>query len=159
MELRIHAFEPLSQASGPGSRAVLWVQGCDQNCPGCYSWEMSDPGAGDLMSLDDLFQGIISMGASIEGISVSGGEPLQQMEPLLALLKRVRQETDLSVVLFTGYTWQAVQAMPEAETLLAHVDVLVAGPYDETQPLNNQLRSSANQTVHLITERYTRDEL
>lgn len=159
MQLRIHAFQPFSRDSGPGMRAVIWVQGCDQDCPGCYNWEMSDPTGGDLMAVDDLFQAIESLGEGIEGVSISGGEPLQQVEPLLALLGRIRQQTSRSTLLFTGYTWQEIQQMAVAKDLLACVDVLVAGPYDETQHLYNDLRSSANQTIHLPSGRYTPEDL
>jgi anaerobic ribonucleoside-triphosphate reductase activating protein len=72
-----------------------------------------------------------------------------------ALLQRVRWETSLSVVLFTGYTWEEVQHMPGAEALLSCVDVLIAGRYDASQRLARDLRGSANKTVHFPTDRYT----
>jgi anaerobic ribonucleoside-triphosphate reductase activating protein len=97
----------------------------------------------------------------IKGVTVSGGEPLQQMGAVAALLGRVRRETALSVVLFTGYAWEEVGRMPAAAALLKCVDVLVAGRYDATQRLDESrdLRSSANQTVHLLTGRYTPADL
>jgi anaerobic ribonucleoside-triphosphate reductase activating protein len=78
---------------------------------------------------------VFALSASINGLTISGGEPLQQRRALLALLQRVRRETSLSVVLFTGYTWEEVQHRPEAEVLLPCVDVLIAGRYDTSQRL------------------------
>ncbi len=44
--------------------------------------------------------------------------------------------------------------MPEAGALLKWVDVLIAGRYDAAQRLASGLRGSANQTIHLLTDRY-----
>ena len=153
--LRVHGLLPLSHANGPGVRAAIWVQGCSLKCPGCSNPDTHAFVGGEFVSVDDLFERIVALGDTIEGITVSGGEPFQQWTPLLALLRRVRQETSLSVLVFTGYTWEEVQQMPGAGALLACVDVLVAGRYDASQHLARDLRGSANQTVHLLTDCYT----
>ena len=159
--LHIHCFLPLSRANGPGGRAVIWVQGCSLGCPGCFNPDTHPFEGGELVSVGDLFGRIVALGGTIEGVTVSGGEPLQQWGPLLALLRRVRRETTLSVLLFTGYTWEEIHLMPDAGTLLACVDVLIAGRYDASQHLacGESLRGSANQTMHLLTDRYTMDDL
>src|SRR5262245_10990749 len=99
--LRLHAFIPFSRANGPGTRAVIWSQGCTLNCPGCFNPETHSFKGGEEVSVDDLFRRLASIGERIEGITISGGEPLQQLHPLLAFLRRVRGETNLSVLLFT----------------------------------------------------------
>ena len=154
MKLRIYDFEPLSRANGPGARAVIWVQGCSLGCPGCFNPETHPFEGGELVPVDELFGRILALGNSIEGISVSGGEPLQQRGPLLALLRREREETALSVLMFTGFTWEEIQRMPDARALAACVDVLIAGRYDASQPLARDMRGSANQTVYLLSDRY-----
>jgi len=153
--LRLHHFLPRSRANGPGVRAVLWVQGCSLACPGCFNPDTHALTGGERVPVTALFRRLIALSASIEGLTISGGEPLQQRRALLALLRRVRQETPLSVVLFTGYTWDEVQRMPDAEELLSYVDVLIAGRYDASQRLARDLRGSANKTVHVLTGRYT----
>ncbi len=157
--LQIHELLPQSRANGPGVRAVLWVQGCSLGCPGCFNPATHPFIGGERVLVRDLFRRIVALGDSIEGITVSGGEPLQQRRPLLALLQRVRQETSLTTVLFTGYTWEELQRMPDAEVLLACVDVLIAGRYDASQRLARDMRGSAKKTVHLCTQRYTLADL
>jgi anaerobic ribonucleoside-triphosphate reductase activating protein len=157
--LRLHAFIPFSRANGPGARAVVWTQGCTLNCLGCFNPETHSFNGGEEVAIDNLFQRIESLGSAIEGITISGGEPLQQLRPLVALLRRVREETDLSVLVFTGYAWDEIGRMPESDTLLARVDALIAGRYDQTQRLARDLRGSANKTVHLLSDRYTLDDL
>lgn len=152
--LRIHGFLPYSRANGPGVRAVVWVQGCSLGCPGCFNPQMHPFADGQLIAVDDLVQRVVGLGDGIEGVTVSGGEPLQQRPALLALLRRLRRETALSIIVFTGFTWDEVQRMPEASELLSCLDVLIAGRYDQTRHLARELRGSANKTVHFLTDRY-----
>ena len=158
-ELRVHHLLPRSYANGPGARAVIWVQGCTLGCAGCFNPETHAPDGGEPILVDDLFDRVVALGDTIEGISISGGEPLQQMGALLALLRRVRQESSLSVLIFTGYTREEIERLPDGQDLLAHVDVLVAGRYDRSRQQIDGLRSSTNQRVHRLSERYTMDEL
>ncbi len=180
--LRIHDFLPASRANGPGWRAVIWVQGCSLNCPGCFNPETHAPTGGESVPVDALVRRIVALAEpsiegvsggergsldarhrrnvaraefAIEGISISGGEPLEQARPLLALLRRIKAKCALSVVLFTGYSWAEIQGWPIARDVLTCVDVLIAGRYDATQPIREPLRSSANQTLHRLTDRYT----
>jgi anaerobic ribonucleoside-triphosphate reductase activating protein len=152
--LRLHSFLPASTANGPGVRAVVWVQGCSLGCPGCYNPDTHAFAGGELVPVDELFGRLVALGAGIEGVTVSGGEPLQQRPALLALLGRVRRETALSVLVFTGFRWEEVNRFPEAAELLGCVDVLIAGRYEQAQHLALDLRGSANKAVHFLTARY-----
>lgn len=157
--LRLHAFEPQSAANGPGIRAVLWVQGCTLGCPGCFNPETHPRRGGDEISVDELFGRIRALGDRIEGVTVSGGEPLQQRRAVLALLTRLRAETPLSTIVLTGYTWPEVTRMPDLAALQCCVDVLIAGRYDATQRAAHGLRGSSNKTIHLFSNRYTLHDL
>ena len=141
--LHIHKFLTRSRANGPGLRAVLWVQGCTLGCPGCFNPETHAAG-GQPVTVDALMQQIKALPDEIEGLTVSGGEPLQQLQAMLTLLQRMRTETTLSVVLFSGYTWDEIRQMPGvAASLKATVDILIAGRYDESQRLAENLIGSA----------------
>ena len=160
--LRLHAFEPLSRANGPGVRATIWVQGCSLACPGCLNPQTHADGGGSLVAVEDLITRIAALGNAIEGLSVSGGEPLEQAPAVAALSDGVRRETGLSVLVFTGFRWDEIKRLPNAELLLASIDVLIAGRYDRRRPARpdqRYLRGSTNQTVHLLTGRYTLEEL
>ena len=152
--LRIHRFLPASRANGPGLRAVVWVQGCSLGCPGCYNPETHAHAGGEAVSVDVLFHRIDALGDSIEGVTISGGEPLQQLRPIAELLRRVRAETRLSVLMFSGYSWDEIRRMPQAEGMLACLVVLIAGRYHHTRRVARDLRGSANKTVHFLTPRY-----
>ena len=157
--LRLHAFEPRSRANGPGVRAVLWLQGCDLACPGCYNPATHAERGGTVRAVADLAAEIEALGDGIEGISVSGGEPLQQPEGLLRLLATLRARTRLSVLLFSGYTIEEIRSRPLGPAVLDHLDVLVDGRFVARRRLARGLRGSANQRIHLLTDRYDRADV
>ncbi|MCE1255067.1 MAG: radical SAM protein [Anaerolineae bacterium] len=153
--LRLHHYEADSRVNGPGQRFVVWVQGCTLNCPGCFNPQTHSNSQGFLMDVDELYQQIYSQSNSIEGVTISGGEPLFQAPVLEKLLKRVKEHTSLSVVLLSGFALDEIKKMPAAQKLLSFVDVLIAGRFDINQRLNNHLIGSANKFLHFLTPRYT----
>ncbi len=157
--IRIHELLPASRANGPGARAVVWVQGCSLGCPGCFNPLTHPLRGGRTVPVDDLVEEVLGLRGEIEGLTVSGGEPLQQLSPVTALLDGVRAQSDLSTLLFTGYTWQELQRMSGASRLLDCLDVVLAGRYDASRRLARDLRGSANKTAHFLTPRYTAADL
>lgn len=189
VRLRIHHFLPSSRANGPGWRAVIWVQGCSLACPGCFNRQTHSFEQGAIVKTEKLFDEILSLRNSVEGITISGGEPLQQRRAVTELLRLVKEETSLSTILFTGYTWKEIQGFnqgkidddppssprvagskvvspKEAAALsiqprrfLDYVDVLIAGRYEQQRRLAFGLRGSVNKTVHFLTARYNPQDL
>jgi len=157
--LHVHHFLPYSYANGPGARAVFWLQGCSLGCPGCFNPGMHPFNGGELISVEQALQRILTVQEPIEGITISGGEPLQQRQALLAFLKEVRERTDLSVLLFSGFTWDEIQRFPQAAELAAYVDVLISGRYIESQHLAHGLLGSTNKCLHFLTDRYALQDL
>jgi anaerobic ribonucleoside-triphosphate reductase activating protein len=157
--LQVHHFEPASRANGPGLRAVLWVQGCSLGCPGCFNPQTHPRSDGDNWTVDYLMDRLLAGQGPVEGVTISGGEPLQQRPALEALLIRIRRETSLSVLLFSGYSWLEIQKMRNIQTLLDNVDVLLAGRYDASQRVAEGLTGSANKTIHFLNTRYSIKDL
>lgn len=163
--LSIHGILMNSRANGPGNRAVIWTRGCTLGCPGCFNEETHDPAGGRPVTstalLAELHQkvnlppdALSKSPQKIDGLTISGGEPLQQSAALADFLKTVRRETDWSVILFSGFSREEIAKMAEAEALLSMVDVLFAGRYRREEHLGRDLRGSANKTVHFFSDRY-----
>ncbi len=157
--LNIHDILPRSRANGPGVRLVIWFQGCTLGCPGCFNPETHSSDARRLMSVEELLGEIAASEPEIEGLTISGGEPLQQPDGLWRLLTGVRERTRLSVLLFSGYRQDEIRRMPCGPQVLDQVDVLIAGRYDHRRRLAAGLRGSSNQAIHLLTDRYTLDQI
>ncbi len=146
--LRIHRIIPVSRANGPGDRMVVWVQGCTLGCPGCFNPATHDPAGGEEVRVSALLDlaARLALAGKIDGLSVSGGEPLQQIGALLPLCAGARA-LDLTVVVWTGFTPDQAAALPGFDALMEHVDLLIAGPYLAAQRIADGLRGSANKVV------------
>ncbi len=138
---------------------MVWVQGCSLGCPGCFN-PLSHPVRGGwTVPVEDVIEETVRHEDTVKGLTISGGEPLQQLSPVQALLEGVRAESDLSTLLFTGYTWRELQQIPGASRLLESVDIVLAGRYDPSRRLASGLLGSANKTVHFLTSRYCPEDL
>lgn len=85
-----------------------------------------------------------------DGITVSGGEPFDQPEALLALLGLLRARTPADVLVYTGHPVEAITPwLAAAEGL---IDALISDPYLDHAPQTLPLRGSDNQRLHLLTE-------
>jgi len=157
---RIHAVEPRSRANGPGARFVVWFQGCTLGCPGCFNPTTHDAAGGRAVPIDELAVDLAraQRDAGIEGLSLSGGEPLQQPEAARALLEAARA-FGLSTLAFSGYTIDEIRALPGGPGVLAQLDVLIDGRYVASDRLATGLRGSANQRIQLLTGRYSLAEV
>ena len=146
MKIRLHAFEPVSRANGPGQRAVVWFQGCSLGCRSCFNPATHDPQGDYEADTETLAAETLALGAKIEGISISGGEPFQQSDALLDLLDCLA-DSHLSRLVFTGYTMPEIQCFPLGSSLLRQIDVLIAGRYAAAQHVGQALLGSANQQI------------
>ena len=156
--LRLSHFLPSSRANGPGVRAVTWVQGCSLGCPGCFNPDTHTFSGGKWVTIEELVAKILDLDESIEGVTISGGEPLQQVASVSSLLQRIKSETSLSTILFTGFTWKEIHLM-NSFNVLRYVDVLIAGRFDVSQRLSRNLRGSANKTLHFLSNRYSKEDI
>ena len=156
MNLRLHAVEPRSRANGPGARFVVWMQGCTLGCPGCFNPTTHDAGGGREVALAEVVAQLAAAqrAHAIEGLSLSGGEPLQQPAAAAALLDAARA-LGLSTLAFSGYAIDEIRALPGGADVLARLDVLIDGRYVAGERLATGLRGSANQRIQLLTSRYT----
>jgi anaerobic ribonucleoside-triphosphate reductase activating protein len=159
--LNLHAIERRSRANGPGIRTVVWVQGCDLGCPGCFNPETHANSERDRVAIDGLVSqlGADAAAGAIEGLTISGGEPLQQPASVLALVSSVRDSTDLSIVVFSGYSLDEIRAMELGPQILDSIDVLIDGRYRSGERVGRDLRGSDNQTIHCLTDRYTVEQV
>ncbi|HEB99454.1 MAG TPA: radical SAM protein [Thiotrichales bacterium] len=156
--LRLHARVPRSRANGPGLRAVIWLQGCMLGCRECFNRDTWSRSGGQPVEGEALFRWLQAI-EGIEGLSISGGEPTEQIGGLLPLLDRIRSHTSLSILMFSGRTRAAIARLPGGPALLDHLDVLVDGPYraSKRNPWG-AWPSSSNQAIHLLSDRYRADD-
>ena len=168
----LHAFIPASRANGPGLRSVVFFQGCSIGCHGCFNpgSHVFDPGAevDNLVVAERVVQAHEEHG--VEGVTLSGGEPMQQAPALLELIEILhRQLPSFSFGLFSGYSdlelvlgdysiWGRDYSESDLrrlwEEIREHLDFAVLGRFNEYQPSGLPLRTSRSQALRMLTTRY-----
>ncbi|MCC3406803.1 MAG: radical SAM protein [Microcoleus sp. PH2017_10_PVI_O_A] len=154
-KLRIFDRRSPVKVLGPFSRAVIWVQGCDFGCKGCIVPESWDRNAGEDVDISELVDWILNQ-PSIEGITLSGGEPMLQAEAMSTLIDRIRTEKDLGVMCYTGFRLEHLkeQGTTSQTNLLKKIDLLIDGVYVENLQDDLLWRGSSNQRLLLLSDRY-----
>lgn len=141
---------PETIVDGEGIRYSIYFAGCSHHCKGCHNPESHNPNAGKLLSDDVLDQMIKEMQGNplLDGITLSGGDPFYNPQEMLAILKKLKNETQLNIWCYTGYVYEDLLEDKERKPLLAYIDVLVDGPFiqEEFSP-TLQFRGSKNQRI------------
>ena len=146
--MRYHNITKDDMLNGDGLRVVLWVSGCSHCCKECQNPVTWDPNGGllfDREAKEELFRELAK--DYISGVTFSGGDPLyySNRSDVLRLAREIKEKFPQKTIwLYTGFVWEAVQALP----LMEYVDVLVDGEFLAVQK-DTQLhwRGSANQRV------------
>lgn len=152
---------------GPGRRVGLWLQGCTIHCFGCISRDTWAAKPESAVEVGDIIAWIEALpAAEIDGITISGGEPLDQPEALLELLVglnvwRAGLNHAVDILCYSGRGWEEVQRDFKAQ--LALIDAIVPEPFIQGEPTEEALRGSNNQRVIALTdlgrERYSDERL
>ena len=91
----VHSLESFGSVDGPGVRYVIFLSGCPMRCQFCHNpdtWEMKK---GTLYSADDLLEKALryrNYWGDKGGITVSGGEPLMQIDFLTELFRKAKEK-------------------------------------------------------------------
>lgn len=135
-------------SNGPGIRVSLFVQGCNRHCDGCFNPETWDYGKGQIFNrrIQELF---LDLGKEkrITGFSILGGEPLDQDERMLELIKKIKERyPDKTIWMWTGHTYEDLT--DEQMEIVKLIDVLVDGPFVISQRCpSKRFRGSMNQRI------------
>jgi anaerobic ribonucleoside-triphosphate reductase activating protein len=84
-----------------------------------------------------------------EGLTVSGGEPFEQPAALHALLAEVRRESNVDVLVYSGYAFEEI--IGEVARMKGLLDALISDPFKQEERQTLPLRGSDNQRLHLLT--------
>ncbi len=148
--LRIAGLVEESIVDGPGIRFVVFAQGCLNKCADCHNPDSHDPDGGHLTTTGQIIASIRG-NPILMGLTLSGGEPFLQAQPLAELARDVRSG-GLDVWTYTGFTFEDIISShaekPHWRELLEATDVLVDGPFDSRlRSMTLRFRGSANQRL------------
>ena len=123
---RIHSVESFGTVDGPGVRFVLFLQGCPLRCKYCHNPDTWTFDSGQQRSVDDLIaeykknSGFYKKG----GITVTGGEPLMQIDFIIALFTRAKSEGIHTCLDTSGITF-TTESLSKFEDLIAVTDLVL----------------------------------
>lgn len=95
MQGYIHQLESFGSVDGPGVRFIIFFSGCPLRCKYCHNPDTWDMTKGKLYTADELLNEALSCKAywgAKGGITVSGGEPLMQLDFLLELFTKAKEK-------------------------------------------------------------------
>ena len=168
----LHALIPASRANGPGIRAIVFFQGCSIGCPKCWN-PLTHQFLGTEVTVEAAIQEVLRAHQehTLEGVTFSGGEPMQQADSLLRLIQGLHQQApELSFGMFSGYAehelakrqywiWGDGSSEPRRKRLWQEIraclDFAILGRFNHAQPSSLPLRTSRNQVLRLFSDRYT----
>lgn len=128
---------------GPGKRVLLFLQGCSIHCEGCVNRHLWDFGKGKNATSEEIIS--FCRDNHVEGITLHGGEPLDQSEGLYPIVKALKKE-QFTVILFTGYTKRELNIGQKRVWNLS--DIVVCGRFDlKKRNVYLQFRGSINQRI------------
>jgi anaerobic ribonucleoside-triphosphate reductase activating protein len=146
-----YSYEENEHLYGPGKRLLLFTQGCSIRCKGCVNSHLWNFGEGTDATTAEIVR--LCKAEDIEGITLHGGEPLDQAEGLLEIAKSLKA-IGKTVILFTGYTYKEL-SLKSQRALWRISDIVVSGRYDESKRnIYLQFRGSTNQKIYCHEGKY-----
>lgn len=90
----IHSIETFGSVDGPGIRFIVFLKGCKLRCKYCHNADTWDPNSEDMRTPDEILdfaERYRSYWGEEGGITVSGGEPLLQIDFLIELFTKAKE--------------------------------------------------------------------
>jgi len=146
MQLRISGIINDSIVDGPGLRLTVFTQGCLHNCPGCHNPQTHDISGGYFIDTDEIIDKI-KANPLLQGVTLSGGDPFLQCEPLYELMAKIN-ELRLNTIIYTGFTWEELMENESFKKLALMADYIVDSKFiEELKTLDIAFVGSSNQRI------------
>ena len=149
INFKTYSYEENEHLYGPGKRLLLFCQGCSLHCPGCVNKHLWDFGVGENITPQE----VVELCKDVEGITLHGGEPLDQAEGVLEIIKLLKANNK-TVILFTGYKFKELETLHQKLSWKLS-DLVVSGRYEQDKRnIYLQFRGSTNQRVYRHKGKY-----
>ncbi len=146
--MNYHDITKDDMLNGDGLRVVLWVSGCDHNCPECQNpitWDHNSGLEFDEAAKAEIFAQLDK--PYINGLTFSGGDPLYfaNRDAVFAFAKEVKEKYPAKTIwLYTGFSYETIAELE----VFDFIDVLVDGEYEkDKRDTTLSWRGSSNQRV------------
>ena len=176
---RIHSSESFGTVDGPGLRYVLFMQGCPMRCLYCHNPDTWKTDGGREMSADEVIREYKKneMFYKNGGLTVTGGEPLMQIDFLIELFKIAKKEGIHTCIDTSGITYDESdeEYISKLNELVLYTDLVMLDLKHIDTEKHKELTGHSNERVlafarylerkniptwirHVVVEGYTDDE-
>ena len=125
----IHSKESFGTVDGPGIRYVLFMQGCPLRCIYCHNPDTWEIGKGEKITPEEVLEEFNKNRSfySKGGITVTGGEPLLQVDFLTELFKKAKAENIHTCIDTSGITYNTDNPayMQKLDELMKYTDLVM----------------------------------
>jgi anaerobic ribonucleoside-triphosphate reductase activating protein len=151
MQVRLNKIHFPVTALGHGRRIGIWFQGCSIGCPHCVSRDTWVADNQKLVEVDDILASCRELAdAELGGVTISGGEPFEQPDPLVELLDGLhawRREMGQPIDFLCYSGLSLARLRHNFSSVLERLDALIPEPYVDRLPRGGQWRGSNNQLL------------
>lgn len=134
-----------SIVDGPGVRTVIFLQGCVHLCQGCHNLCTWDPCEGTKWEITELVEDIKN-NSRTKKITISGGEPLLQLNELIELISQLEY---FDIALYTGYELENLPV-----ELMKSVKYLKVGPFIKNKYITTEPFIGSSNQQFISMEEY-----
>lgn len=162
MKGRIHSVESCGTVDGPGIRYIVFMQGCLLRCQYCHNADTWEIGSGKEVTVEEIIKDVQSylpfMEASGGGITISGGEPLLQIDFVLELFKECKKLGIHTAIDSSGGCYSEEEAFQtKLEELMDYTDLVLLDIKHIDSKKHRKLTGKPNE--HILTfARYLSDK-
>jgi pyruvate formate lyase activating enzyme len=175
----VHSTESFGTVDGPGIRFVIFLQGCPMRCLYCHNPDTWEMGAGKEMSVQELIDEYRKNRAFYTngGITVTGGEPLVQLDFVTALFKEAKDYGIHTAIDTSGITYnESPEYLARLDELMKYTDLVMLDIKHIDPEKHKELTSRDNSDIlafakyleersipiwirHVVVEGYTDDPI
>lgn len=144
----IHSIESCGTVDGPGIRFVIFMQGCPMRCQYCHNPDSWTTNANKLMTVDEIMQKYDGVKEFVQsgGITVTGGEPLLQINFVTELFKAAKSKNIHTALDTSGITFNP-QNTETIDELLKYTDLVLLDIKHINNEEHKKLTGCSNQNI------------
>jgi len=161
MKGRIHSLESFGTVDGPGTRFVVFFQGCPMRCLYCHNPDTWDPRGGEEMTTEYILEQYERNAAFYHGggITTTGGEPLLQIDFLIELYEKAKEKGIHTCLDTSGIVFQPDNAelMKKFDRLMKVTDLIMLDIKHIDPEMHQKVASQPNAGILAFAE-YTAEK-
>lgn len=147
----VHSIETFGTVDGPGTRYVVFVQGCPMRCKYCHNPDTWTPNVGNQMDTDEIIKDYEGYKEFYKngGMTVTGGEPLLQIDFLTELFEKAKAHGIHTALDTSGIIYNENNAalMKKFDRLIQFVDLVLLDIKHIDPEKHKELTSQPNDQI------------